>query len=161
MAENLQKESVCEEFYKKIIQASIDGFWITDLQGHFLEVNDSYCSLTGYNHEELLKMKISDIEALEKQEDVAKRIEKIIKIGGDRFETRHKCKDGKIIDIEISVNYIKEEGGRLCVFARDITEKNREKEESEKTIHFMMDRELRMVELKKEIEELKSKLSKK
>ncbi|TXT33942.1 MAG: multi-sensor signal transduction histidine kinase, partial [Comamonadaceae bacterium] len=41
-----------EEQFKVMIRASLDGFWITDLRGHFLEVNDAYCVLMGYSREE-------------------------------------------------------------------------------------------------------------
>jgi len=111
MAENFHIKSIPEEYYKTILRVSIDGFWITDLQGHFLEVNDSYCRLIGYSRDELLKMEVSEIEAGEKPEEVKQRIDKIIKFGADQFETHHRRKDGKIVDIEVSVNYAKEDGG--------------------------------------------------
>ena len=43
-------------------------------------------------------MSIMDIEAIESSEDIHQRIDKIAKEGGDRFETKHKRKDGEIID---------------------------------------------------------------
>jgi PAS domain S-box-containing protein len=157
-----------EEEYKVVIRTSIDGFWVTDMEGHFLEVNDSYCRLIGYSREELLKKKISDIEATEKPEETSQRIRKIIKEGGDRFESRHKRKDGKIVDIEVSVNYVKGMGGRLFVFIRDITGRKKAEEELkklneqlkskveelEKINRLSIGRELRMAELKKRIREL-------
>jgi two-component system sensor histidine kinase UhpB len=93
------------------------------MQGHFLDVNDAYCRLIGYSRDELLTMRIPDIETVETPEETAHRIQKVKKTGGDRFETHHRCKDGRIIDVEISVNYIDAGGGRLFVFARDITER--------------------------------------
>ncbi|MEM7815918.1 MAG: PAS domain S-box protein, partial [Candidatus Aenigmatarchaeota archaeon] len=111
-----------EEKYKNIIQTSIDGFWVVDNKGRFLEVNDAYCKMIGYTREELLKMSISDIEAVEKPEETEAHIKNIMKIGSDRFETKHKRKDGKLIDVEISVRY-ERETGEMFVFARDITER--------------------------------------
>jgi len=109
--------------YQTILRTTLDGYWLMDMQGHFLDVNQSYCHLTGYSHDELMGMAISDIEAIEQPEEVAKRIKKIKEVGYDRFETRHRHKDGRIIDIEISVNYVPIDNGQLVVFARDITER--------------------------------------
>jgi PAS domain S-box-containing protein len=112
-----------EEEYRTILRTTMDGFWITDIQGRFLDVNDAYCQLIGYSRDELLTKRISDVEAVERSEETAQHIQRIMKTGGTRFETRHSCKDGRIIDIEVSVNYAKIGGERLYVFLRDITER--------------------------------------
>ena len=91
-------------------------------------MNDAYCALTGYSREELLNMSIPDIEAVEKPEETGRRIRQIMKTGHDRFETRHRCKDGRIVDIEISTTYAGAGDGRLFVFTRDITERKRAEE---------------------------------
>ena len=119
---DITERRIQEQKYKGIIQTSIDGFWITDLQGNFAEVNDSYCKMTGYSREELLKMKISDVDVSEKPEDIQARISKIKENGGDRFETRHRCKDGSIIDVVISVTCPRGTD-QMFVFASDITER--------------------------------------
>jgi len=114
--------------YRTIVRTAIDGFWLVDMQGHFLDVNDAYCHLTGYSRDELLNMSIPDIEVNEKQDETATRIGKIKEVGQDRFETRHRGKDGKVVDVEISVNYLPTNGGRMSVFIRDITERKRAEE---------------------------------
>jgi PAS domain S-box-containing protein len=117
-----------EAEYQTIIRTAMDGFWLTDMQGHFLDVNEAYCRLTGYSRDELLNMSIPDIEAIEKPEDVAKRIQKVERVGYDRFETRHRRKDGEIVDVEVSINYLSTDGGRYFVFVRDITERKQVEE---------------------------------
>jgi PAS domain S-box-containing protein len=114
-----------EEEYRTILRTTMDGFWITDIQGRFLDVNDAYCQLIGYSRDELLTMSISDVEAVERPEETAQRVQRIMETGGTRFETCHRCKDGRMIDLEVSVNYAKIGDGRLYVFLRDITERKR------------------------------------
>jgi PAS domain S-box-containing protein len=125
-----QKRAV--EEYRTILHTTMDGFWIADMQGRFWEVNDAYCCMIGYCRDELLTMRIQDVEAVERPEETARRIQKIMEVGGDRFETRHRCKDGRIIDIEVSVNYMEVGGGRMFVFLRDITDRKRTEEELRK-----------------------------
>lgn len=122
---DITERRLAEEQYGMVLRTSVDGFWITDIKGRFLDVNDAYCHLIGYSRDELLKMGIPDVEAVERPEETVQHIQKIMAVGGDRFETRHKCKDGKIIDIEVSVNYMKEGFGRLFVFLRDISERKK------------------------------------
>jgi len=128
-----------EEEYRTILRTTMDGFWITDIQGRFLDVNDAYCQLIGYSRDELLTMKISDMEAVERPEETAQRIKRIMETGGARFETRHRRKDGRMIDLEVSVNYTKIGSKRLFVFLRDITERKRIEEEREKLIYELQD----------------------
>jgi len=108
-----------------IIQTAHEGFWINNLKGQFIDVNDSYCKMIGYTRAELLTMSIADIEAVEKPEETAEHLKKIVEQGHDQFETRHRRKDGKIIDIDVSVKYFDEEGGQMVVFLRDVTERKR------------------------------------
>jgi PAS domain S-box-containing protein len=117
-----------EEKLQTILKTALDGFWLINKEGKLLEVNDSYCKMIGYTREELLKMSIPDIEAVESPGEVAQRIKRITEQGHDRFESRHKCKDGKIIDVEVSVNYLDVGEGQLFVFARDITKRKRAEE---------------------------------
>ena len=107
--------------YGVIIRTAMDGFWLIDIKGRILEVNDSYCRLTGYSRQELLAMSVFDLRAQEKPEDTKRHIQRIIESGGELFESKHRCKDGRIVDLDVSVNYLDVEGGRLFAFLRDIT----------------------------------------
>ncbi len=123
--EDITERRRAEKKHQTILNTAIDGFCITDLEGRLLEINDSYCRIVGYTREELLKMSAKDIEAIENPEEVLKRIKEMRKKSSGRFETRHRCKDGKIIDVEVSVNYLNVDQGQMFVFIRDITERKR------------------------------------
>jgi len=114
-----------EELYRTILQTTMDGFWITDMQGCLLGVNEAYCRMIGYSEQELLAMRVSDLEFTKTTGDIADCIQKIMEQGENRFESQHCRKDGSIIDFEISVQYLPTGGGRLVGFLRDITEHKR------------------------------------
>jgi PAS domain S-box-containing protein len=114
-----------EEEHGIIIKTAMEGFYINDLSGNFVEANDAYCEILGYSLDEFLGMKISDIDVIESPEDVEARIQKIIATGQDHFEARHQRKDGRIIDVEASVTFRDVEGGRIYSFIRDITKRKK------------------------------------
>ncbi|MEI6451793.1 MAG: PAS domain S-box protein, partial [Actinomycetes bacterium] len=120
---------VSEERNRAILQTAMDGFWLVDTDGRLLEVNETYCRMSGYSAPELLAMRIPDLEAAEAGADTVAHIERIMAQGEDRFESRHRRKDGSLFDIEASAQFRPGEGGRFVVFLRDITERKRAEEE--------------------------------
>ena len=111
--------------HHQVIETALDGYWMTDAEGFLKEANESYARMSGYSVQELLGMHISQLEASERPEDVGAHIEKIIANGSDQFETRHRRKDGTVIDIEISTTFSE---GHFFVFCHDITERKRAQE---------------------------------
>jgi PAS domain S-box-containing protein len=112
-----------EENFKAIINSALVGFYLVNREGQVLDANDAYCSIVGYSHEELLNMEIKDIEDVESGETVGERIQRIAEKGSERFEAKHKRKDGNFVFIEASVHYLKDEQAMLSVFIRDIVER--------------------------------------
>jgi len=108
-----------ENRHRMIVHTAMDGFWLLDTQGHLLEVNDAYCRMSGYTEQELLAMRVSDVEAEEDSEAIASHARKVIAQGYDRFETRHRRKDGSVFNVDISVQYQPSGEGFLVVFLRD------------------------------------------
>jgi len=123
----MEKEAlrISEKKHREILKTAIDGFWLTDRNGRIRQVNESYCLMSGYGEQELLGMTISDIEALETSADVDAHMEKVVAESGDRFETRHRRKDGTEFDVEISVQY-QSMTGEVFAFIRDITDQKKD-----------------------------------
>lgn len=111
------------EVYRAAINTPALGFWAVDMQGRFLEVNDAYVKLSGYSHDELLGMGITDIEAEENPEETAAHIERVMQVGCDRFRSKHVRKDGSVWPVEIVTTFSRVQGGRFFVFIEDITER--------------------------------------
>ncbi len=123
ITERKKAETILKK-HKLIIESASDGYWLTDMMGNLLDANEAYASMSGYSVDELTKMHISQLEANEQPEDVTAHITKIITQGHDRFETRHRHKDGHLLDIEISATFMPEVQ-QLFVFCHDITESKR------------------------------------
>ncbi len=109
--------------YRVAVETSVDGFWAVDARGRLCEVNNAYVAMSGYSRDELLNMSIPDMEALERPEETAKRIEKIMREGGEQFESMHRKKDGSLWPVKISTSYSPLLGGRFFAFINDLTEK--------------------------------------
>ncbi len=80
----------------------------------------------GYTAEEFARLRISDYEAEETPEGISEHIRIIREQGEEDFETRHRCKDGSVIDIRVSVILLPLEGRTLLLAVfRDTTEQKR------------------------------------
>ena len=73
--------SAGEQRLKSVLESGLDGFYLVDIRGRFLEVNDAYCTISGYTREELLRMRVAEVESAESEEDVAAHMQRIIRPG--------------------------------------------------------------------------------
>ncbi len=119
--EHLQEE----DKYSSIINTAMDCFALVDINGKIIDVNQAYCTLTGFSKRELLSMSIFEIDASESDERMQLQMDRLINGGHDRFESRHRCKNGKLIDLEISINYLRSGSGKFVMFLRDISERKK------------------------------------
>ena len=110
----------------------MDGFYVVDIQGNFIEVNEAYSQMIGYDRDKLLTMGVRDVDEGQPPEQVTQSIQQVAEKGYGRFEVRHRHKDGRIIDIEISANYMETEE-KFFVFLRDTTARKQTEDELRKS----------------------------
>jgi PAS domain S-box-containing protein len=119
------------ERYTALIETTIDGFMAIDLEGNILEINESYCKMSGYSREQLLKMNMIDVEYSDSVNMIKKRIKEIMNKGSTRFEIIHKCANGSLIDLEVQAISLKEQKS-IFNFFNNITMRKRTEEELSK-----------------------------
>ena len=170
------KES--EEKFRTLVQQAADGIFIADLEGNYLEVNESMAKLTGYSIDELKQMngrQIVEAEDLKKQ---PLKLEEI-KTGNPVFIERViRKKDGTLRNVEISARLM--DNGKVISIMRDITDRKKveekikqlnneleqkvkertaELEETNKDLEevneLFVGNEIKILELKEELEKLK------
>jgi two-component system, cell cycle sensor histidine kinase and response regulator CckA len=122
-----------EQHHRSILHRAMDGIWLFDTEGRLLQVNDSYCRLSGYGEQELLGRHISELVVAKTADDIGARIEKVRLQGEDRFESRHRRKDGSVCDVEVSLQYRPARGGQLVAFIRDISDRKSREDATHQT----------------------------
>ena len=113
-----------EARYKTMLTATMDGFALYSSEGRFFDVNDQLCEILGYSRDELYSLSAFDVSVKEDKRAFQLHSTNIREWGFDRFETRHKRKDGVEIETEVSVHYIPGENCFITFF-RELTEKKR------------------------------------
>ncbi len=148
-----------ENDYGVFISATMDGVLETNLQGTILTTNDAYCKMLGFKKEELVGQHMSSLEGNENEGEVRRHAELIRATGSDRFETRHRRKDGSLIDVVLQVTHVSTRNV-LVAFVHDISELKqqnlalKESEERARRVienagagYFQLDREGHFVEV--------------
>ena len=117
--EALQRESARSQAF---LRNASDGVHILDIGGKVLEVSDAFCLMLGYSRSELLGAHVSLWDAQWSRPELDTLVKTQINGGSNRFQTRHRRRDGSLIEVEISGQPLMFDG-QMVLFnsARDIT----------------------------------------
>jgi two-component system cell cycle sensor histidine kinase/response regulator CckA len=97
--------------------------------GRLIYVNDRTCETLGYPREELLSMKIQEINPEFPPERWPYHWDELRNRRIFWAESTHRAKDGRLIPVELTANYIEFDGKEYnCVYAHDITTRKRNEE---------------------------------
>lgn len=123
------KQSKSERRSEIILQTALDGFLMVGETGKVKEVNDAYCKMLGYTRDEMMGLYIHDLEANMDADEVAEKLELFKQIGHASFESRHRRKDGTLVDVEVRITIVDLDGTYYISFLKDITEKKKAENE--------------------------------
>ena len=118
----LQRES--EKNFMLLRNAS-DGIHILDFDGNLIEASDAFCIMLGYQRHEIMGMNVAQWDVSFSGNALLQVVRKQFdNPGRSQFETRHRRKDGVIVDVEVS-GFPLELDGKPVLFnsSRDITER--------------------------------------
>jgi PAS domain S-box-containing protein len=116
-----------EEKFRTLFRSSTAGIAISTLDGKFLDVNDSYLKMLGYDFEELQKLTYHELTP-EKWHDVeAKILSTALETGRlQDFEKEYIRKDGTLVPVFVNAWVIRGQEGhpdKLGAIVTDITER--------------------------------------
>lgn len=122
--------AVLENEWSKLIQFSYENsgtciFFVNE-DATFYEFNEIACSMHGYSREEMLKMNVFDLNPFFTKEMWNIGWKGLEVKSASAIETKHRKKDGTIIDVIVNNNLIQFGNKRLlCGYVTDITEKKK------------------------------------
>jgi PAS domain S-box-containing protein len=118
-----------EELYRLslyLIERLNENIFLVRSDGRLFHVNDETCRTLGYSRNELIHMKIFDIDPSIKAEKWNDYFTDIKKKGSVSYESELMARDGKTFPVEVNVNYMMlYEVEYYCVTARDISERKK------------------------------------
>lgn len=115
-----------------------EAAYMADEQGYFHYVNDEACRALGHQRDDLLKLRVIDVDSDVTQPDQWQafwdqlRIERTM-----TFESRHKASDGRFFPVEINANYFEFSGQAYVLgLVRDITNRKQVEEQIRNLAYF-------------------------
>ncbi len=127
VAERRQTEEELKRFRTLINQSNDAIFVIEPATGRFLDINEKACTSLGYTRDELLSMRVSDIELLIPNHPAWK--EEVQRIQGEEgsasmIQGKHLRKDGSSFPVEVNANLISQgKTAYLIAVARDVSDR--------------------------------------
>jgi PAS domain S-box-containing protein len=108
------------------VDHAVEGFlWISS-DGRIRNVNDAVCRMMEYTRDELTTMTVQDIDPNFPLEAWPAHWEDLKQKGSMRFESKHWSRTGRVLDTEVTVNYLSYEGEEYgCAIMRNIGERKR------------------------------------
>ena len=116
-----------EQRFRTLFEKANDAIFLENERDEIVEVNERACALLGYSRQELLTMKVSDLQAPEMRDQAAGVIRGELERHGDAtFETIDLHRSGRRILVEVTNTPIFDQGQKLVLsVVRDVTERKR------------------------------------
>lgn len=107
-----------------MIMRSIDFIYIFNSDINIVAVNYAACRSVGFSQQEMMNMKMYDIDVIYDMSAWQAILKKLRSSGSMRIETMQRSKEGDIFPVEMTLNYILVNGKEYAVgIGRDITER--------------------------------------
>ena len=157
-----------ERKYRTIAENVNDALIIHDFEGKIIDVNDNACVMFDQKRNKIIGEHLQKFSPEDPKNPTSPIINRLKKEKSLVFDSQVVYRDGSIIPVTISAKLVSEEGkGVIQSFIRDITERKKAEEELKKKNEDLerfnriaVGRELKMVELKKEINSLLKEMEK-
>lgn len=112
-------------WFQKMLESSVDGIHILDLDGNLIECSPSFLEMLGYDEHDAQGLSVFDWEAKLSHEEIRKAMNAVSAVPMS-FETKFRRKEGTLFEVEITARRIDADGVEyLYASSREITERKK------------------------------------
>ncbi|MCB0177961.1 MAG: PAS domain S-box protein [Anaerolineae bacterium] len=112
-----------EELFQALFEQTIDGIFIADQHGRYVEANRRSCEMLGYTREEILNLSWPDLIPAKDLARYYRQLD-VLRAGKTLLEECSlRRKDGRLLPVEISTQILAD--GHFLGIVRDITERRK------------------------------------
>ncbi|MEI8291878.1 MAG: PAS domain S-box protein, partial [Verrucomicrobiota bacterium] len=124
-----------EEIFSGIVNLAGDAIALLDVgTGCFAEFNQTAHAMLGYSREDYESFGPKDIDAELTPEQLRLTIDEVIAMGGKVLETRHRHRDGRLLDVRVNMRHIRLQGrDYIAAIWSDITRQKQADEQLRKS----------------------------
>jgi PAS domain S-box-containing protein len=123
---NLRQAEAALKLTQFSVDRAVEGFLWIAADGRILNVNQAACRMLEYPSDELTTLRMHDITPSLFPETWAAQWNDLKRNGSLTFESKHWSKNGRVLDMEVTANYLCYEGREYnCLIMRDVSERKR------------------------------------
>ncbi|MCG2579176.1 MASE1 domain-containing protein, partial [Dechloromonas sp. XY25] len=142
-AERFRSEQILRESERKLrglFDLSPLGIALTDMQGRYIDFNESFRNITGYPADELAKLDYWKLTPRQYEADEARQVEALAHSGRyGPYEKEYRRKDGSLVPLRLNGMLVDDLEGNPCVWSivEDITARKQSESELERHRHHL------------------------
>lgn len=121
--QDITERKSASERLQTLLDTASDGIHVLDEQGNVVQFSPSFARMLGYTAQEVVQLNVRDWDVQIPHDQLMDRLGLLMRESAS-FETRHRCKDGTLIDVEINARGMVLDGAMyLYAASRDVTER--------------------------------------
>jgi PAS domain S-box-containing protein len=175
---DMREQDKARAYAESLIKNAPDPVFVSDLEGKILQANDAVFALLGFRQDELLEQSLSRFISVEETREFTAALREVVERGVTRnARLNPRSASGEIIPTTLNASALRDPDGKVIgaigilrdmrayeKAVRDLQESKSELQEKildlEKFEEVVVGRELKMIALEKELENLKRELGK-
>ena len=117
------------KLFRSLVDQSNDSILVVDPETlRLLDANEKCCVRLGYTRDEMLALRVFDINPAMTEATTSKILEQLKNTGFLQFESVHRRKDGSTLPVDVNLTRVVLDRVYVVAIARDITKRKRDEE---------------------------------